>query len=235
MRRYAFCMVFHVEWIFLNMSLRIPPESIATRVGFGDEWWEIPLTWKTIHNAFARIFYTFIKLNSLDKVADHENYVRWIYLFSAWGKVRNMWELHIFLFCFSGIALTFISQLYMINEHLECTYCIPDLRHTDVECCDIKCCYSMPFVWHWSRLLSVELAFVTNLFLVSFGYNVLHSIQTGNNIELVFTLITVVSTEIISRLNVIDWDLEACHFSQEYGIWLIFIQKFMVFTSFRCE
>ena len=25
--RYAFCMVFHVRWIFLTTSLRIPPES----------------------------------------------------------------------------------------------------------------------------------------------------------------------------------------------------------------
>ena len=37
--------------------LRIP-ESLATRVGFGDEWWEIHLTWKTIQNTFSRILYT---------------------------------------------------------------------------------------------------------------------------------------------------------------------------------
>ena len=61
-------MVFHVRWIFLTTSLRIPPELLATSVGFGDE------------SAFSRIFYTLIKLNSLGKVADHENHVRWIYL-----------------------------------------------------------------------------------------------------------------------------------------------------------
>ena len=37
-RRYAFFMVFHVRWIFLTTSLRIPPESLATKVGFGDKW-----------------------------------------------------------------------------------------------------------------------------------------------------------------------------------------------------
>ena len=36
---YAFCMLFHVRWIFLTTSLRIPSESrCATRVLFGDEW-----------------------------------------------------------------------------------------------------------------------------------------------------------------------------------------------------
>ena len=75
--RYAFCMVFHVRWNFLTTSLRIPPESLVTRVGFGDEWWEIHLAWKTIQNAFSRIFYT---LRHFNQVAAHENHVRWIYL-----------------------------------------------------------------------------------------------------------------------------------------------------------
>ena len=61
MRRYAFCMVFHVRWIFLTMSLRIPAD--VTMVGFGDECWEIPLTWKTMQNAFARILYTLRHFN----------------------------------------------------------------------------------------------------------------------------------------------------------------------------
>ena len=54
----ALCMVFHVRWLFLTMSLRIPPESLETRVGFGDEWWEIHLTWNTIQYAFSGILYT---------------------------------------------------------------------------------------------------------------------------------------------------------------------------------
>ena len=62
--RYAFCMVFHVRWIFLTTSLRIPPESRSDE-GFGDEWWEIHLTWKTIQNAFSRIFYTLRHLNQV--------------------------------------------------------------------------------------------------------------------------------------------------------------------------
>ena len=84
-------MVFHVRWIFLTTtgtSLQIPSESrSATRVVFGDEWLEIHLTWKTIPNALSRVLYTLnlIKLNislmCIDCiVADHENYVRWIYL-----------------------------------------------------------------------------------------------------------------------------------------------------------
>ena len=33
---------------------------------------------------------TLIMLNALRKVEDRENHVRWIYLFSTWGKVGNM-------------------------------------------------------------------------------------------------------------------------------------------------
>ena len=62
---YAFCMVFHVRWIFLTTSLRIPPSRVATRVGFEDEWWEIHLTWKTIQNAFSRILYTLMHFNQV--------------------------------------------------------------------------------------------------------------------------------------------------------------------------
>ena len=39
------------------------PSRVATRVGFGDEWWEIHLTWKTIQNAFSRILYTLRHFN----------------------------------------------------------------------------------------------------------------------------------------------------------------------------
>ena len=46
---------FHVRWIFLTT---IPPELLVTRAGFGDEWSEIHLTWKSIQNAFSRILYT---------------------------------------------------------------------------------------------------------------------------------------------------------------------------------
>ena len=96
----AFCMVFHVRWIFLTTSLRIPPESLATRVRLRDKWWEIHLTWKTIQNAFSRILYalqvTFVMLNTctLRKIEDHENHVRLIYLTTVlyMGKVRNMGE-----------------------------------------------------------------------------------------------------------------------------------------------
>ena len=41
------------------------------RVGFGDEWWEIHLTWKSIPNAFSRILYTSKHANTLRNV-DHE-------------------------------------------------------------------------------------------------------------------------------------------------------------------
>ena len=39
------------------------PSRVATRVGFGDEWWEIHLTWKTIQNEFSRILYTLKHFN----------------------------------------------------------------------------------------------------------------------------------------------------------------------------
>ena len=39
------------------------PSRVATRVRFGDEWWKIHLTWKTIQNAFSRILYTLRHFN----------------------------------------------------------------------------------------------------------------------------------------------------------------------------
>ena len=57
--RYAFCMVFHVRWIFLTTSLRIPPESRSDEGGIRRRVVrKIHLTWKTIQNAFSRILYT---------------------------------------------------------------------------------------------------------------------------------------------------------------------------------
>ena len=49
---------FPCEMDFLTTSLWIPAESLATRVGFWDDWWEIHLTWKTVQNAFSRILNT---------------------------------------------------------------------------------------------------------------------------------------------------------------------------------
>ena len=63
--------------------LRIPPSSLRDSAGFGDSWWEIHLTWKTIQNAFSAYFTlqcTLIKLNIMRNVADHENHVRWVHL-----------------------------------------------------------------------------------------------------------------------------------------------------------
>ena len=58
------------------------PESLATRVGFGDKWREIYLTRKTIRHEFPRLTLpgTLFMLNTLRKVEDHDNHVRWIYL-----------------------------------------------------------------------------------------------------------------------------------------------------------
>ena len=55
--------------IFLN-----PLHSVATRVGLGDDWWEIHLTWKTIQNAFSRILYT---LRHLMKAKYNVKSCRW--------------------------------------------------------------------------------------------------------------------------------------------------------------
>ena len=48
---------FSMEMGFLTTSLWIPSESLAMRLGFRDEWWEIHLVWKTIQHAFPRILY----------------------------------------------------------------------------------------------------------------------------------------------------------------------------------
>ena len=59
------------------------PSRVATRVGFGDEWWEIHLTWKTIQNAFSRILYTLRHFNQAKYTVQScrsWNHVRWIYL-----------------------------------------------------------------------------------------------------------------------------------------------------------
>ena len=62
---------FHVIWIFLTTSLWIPPESF-TRLGFGDEWWEIHLNGKPYKMFFSHTFYSnLIMQNTLRKVEDH--------------------------------------------------------------------------------------------------------------------------------------------------------------------
>ena len=48
-------------------------KSFATRVGFGDKWWEIHLAYFTLQSMLTM-------LNTLHKVEDHENHVSWIYL-----------------------------------------------------------------------------------------------------------------------------------------------------------
>ena len=58
LRGYAFCMVFMWDGFFSPRDSESRPSRIATRVGFGDEWWEIHLTRKTIQNAFSHIIYT---------------------------------------------------------------------------------------------------------------------------------------------------------------------------------
>ena len=49
----------HFVWFSMSdgfFSLRVSesrPNRVATRVGFGDEWWEIHLTWKNIQKYFT--------------------------------------------------------------------------------------------------------------------------------------------------------------------------------------
>ena len=62
-------------------------------VWFGDESWEIHLSWKTIQDAFSRILCTSSYVNHskyviLCQVKDNENRVRWIYI----TPVPNMGE-----------------------------------------------------------------------------------------------------------------------------------------------
>ena len=77
-------MVFHVRWILLTTSLRIPPESVATRVGFGDEWWEKSIShgksFKMHFLAYFTLQGTLVMQNTLGKVEDPEKHVRWISL-----------------------------------------------------------------------------------------------------------------------------------------------------------
>ena len=80
-----FCMVFHVRWIFLTTSLL-------------RRWWDSETSGeKSIsHGKPYRIHFlayftlqgTLIVLNTLRKVEDRENHVRWIYL----TTVLCMWE-----------------------------------------------------------------------------------------------------------------------------------------------
>ena len=59
----------HVVWFSMWDGFFSPrvsesrPSRVATRVGLGDEWWEIHLTCKTIQNAFSRILYTLRHFN----------------------------------------------------------------------------------------------------------------------------------------------------------------------------
>ena len=62
-RWYAFCMVFHVRWIFLTTSLRIPPESRSDEGGIRRRVVRNPSHMETIQNAFSRILYTLKHFN----------------------------------------------------------------------------------------------------------------------------------------------------------------------------
>ena len=62
-RWYAFCMVFMWDGFFSPRVSECRPSHVATRVGFGDEWWEIHLTWKTIQNAVSCILCTLKHFN----------------------------------------------------------------------------------------------------------------------------------------------------------------------------
>ena len=52
-RRYAFCMVFHVRWIFLTTSLRILPESRSDEGGIQRQVVRNTSNMETIQNAFS--------------------------------------------------------------------------------------------------------------------------------------------------------------------------------------
>ena len=54
---------FPCEMDFSHHESLNPPSRLWTRVGFGDKWWEIHLTWKTMQNAFSRILYISMHFN----------------------------------------------------------------------------------------------------------------------------------------------------------------------------
>ena len=107
MIRYAFCMVFHVRWIFLTTTLRIPPESLAYFKALQAKYTAKLQIMKTMWDGFIS------------------------QLFSAWGKVRSMREWHIInhynaLFIASNIE-------YAIYSHYKKLFLTSHLAHTGLE------------------------------------------------------------------------------------------------------
>ena len=100
-----FFMVFHVRWILLTTSLRIPPDSrLRSRVGFRDKWCEkLHLTWKTIYGFVYKMHFlayftlqdTLVMLNTLHAKLKIMK-IMWdgfiSQLFSTFGKIGSMRE-----------------------------------------------------------------------------------------------------------------------------------------------
>ena len=97
--RYVFCVVFHARWIFLTTSLRIPPtELLATRVGFGDEWWEKSISHENPHKIYLLAYFTLqCRLIKLNRATLKIVKTMWdgsiSQLFSTWEKVGSMREI----------------------------------------------------------------------------------------------------------------------------------------------
>ena len=79
---YAFCMVFHVIWIFLTTSLRIPPSHLR-RGWFSETSGENSISHGKSYQMHFFAYFTLhcakLKNMKLRKIEDHENHVRWIY------------------------------------------------------------------------------------------------------------------------------------------------------------
>ena len=118
-------------------------KSLATRVGYRDEWWEIHRTWKTIQKKYFIVYFTFqgdlIMPNTLRIIEYHENHVRWIYLTTVlnMGEVRSMWEALLSLEC---PLKTGLHQRYL-NPAFQYLWTIYMYTY--------KWCPSFAFSWHF--------------------------------------------------------------------------------------
>ena len=136
-------MVFHLRWIFLTTNLWIPPDDeggirrlMVRNPSCGKPY---KMHFLTYFTHFASLG-TLIKLNTLCKVADHENHVRWMYLTTilCMGEGHKYTRIHHptsvrNTSVLESIILLILDTLYrFIIYHV--TFVIQSLPHWNLSC-----------------------------------------------------------------------------------------------------
>ena len=98
-------MIFHVRWMFSNHE-SLNPTRVAKRRGWDSETsCEKSISHGKPYKMHFLAYFTLqgmiVMLNTLRKIEDHENHVRWIYLTTVlyMGEIYNYARIHIVVQC----------------------------------------------------------------------------------------------------------------------------------------